>query len=244
MKIKNKVLYQEFIQREEMGPRASYLPELDFYHSIKSGDIKKVKRLCAETLPEKEGLGTLSRNKLQNLKYHFAITTALVSRFCIEGGMDFNEAYTLSDYYILSADECNNLSVLSDLHITMCLDYTKRMQQLRKAKVYSKPVAECIDYIYDNLHTRITVNTLAEEVGLSPSYLSRLFKEETSLAISEYILDKKIDTAKSMLRYSDYSVADISEILAFPSQSYFTEVFKKHCGMTPFKYRKENYRTL
>lgn len=58
--------------------------------------------------------------------------------------------------------------------------------------------------------------------------------------MSEYILNKKLETAKSMLASSDYSIAEISASLAFPSQSYFTNVLKKDCGMTPKEYRIKN----
>ena len=63
------------------------------------------------------------------------------------------------------------------------------MRNLKKNSICSKPVAECIDYIYDHLHTRITVELLAKRVNLTPSYLSRLFKKETEI-ISEEELDR------------------------------------------------------
>lgn len=244
MQISNKLLYKEFVNRESDTTHADYLPELDFYTAIKSGDTKKVRFFCKEALSEKKGLGILSNNALQNMKYHFTITAALATRYCIEGGMDFKEAYTLSDYYILTADEANTMEELSELHLKMCLDYTDKMKQLKKKHVCSKPIAECIDYIYENLHTRITIDVLAKHVNLSHSYLSRLFKKETSMSITDYIRDKKIDTAKSMLQYSDFSIAEISEILAFPSQSYFTEVFHKHTLSTPIDYRRKHYRDI
>lgn len=109
----------------------------------------------------------------------------------------------------------------------MCVDYTIRMKNLRKKKICSQPVAKCIDYICESLHTRITLDTLADHVGLNPSYLSRLFKAETGQTISAYISDKKVETACNMLIYSEYSPVEIATILCFPNQSYFTNVFRK-----------------
>jgi AraC-like DNA-binding protein len=57
-----------------------------------------------------------------------------------------------------------------------------------------------------------------------------------------YIQKKKIETAQNMLKYSDYSPAQIASILAFPTQSYFVEVFKKRVGMTPKKYQELCFR--
>lgn len=242
MSIQKEIFYREFVQRENDILRTPYNQELEFYSVIKSGNVAKIRQLCEEPLMNKPGLGTLSANPLQNMKFHFVITTALVARYCIEGGMELTTAYSLSDFYIQKADHCKTAKEVSDLHPVMCEDYTKRMKNLRKQKICSKPIAECIDYIYDHLHTRITVETLAEQVDLNPSYLSRLFKKEIGTTISNYIQAKKIETAKNMLVYSDYSLSQIASTLAFPSQSYFTEIFRKKTGMTPTHYRTLYFR--
>lgn len=243
MNIRKELFYREFIHRENNILRAPYNPELEFYSIIKSGNISKIRSLCQEKLLDKPGLGMLSESPLQNIKYHFVITTALVARYCIEGGMELSTAYSLSDFYIQKADQCKTPREVSDLHPIMCEDYTKRMKNLRKQKICSKHIAECIDYIYDHLHTRITINDLSDYVNLTPSYLSRLFKKETGTTVSVYIQNKKIETAQNMLVYSDYTLSQISSILAFPSQSYFTEIFHKRTGMTPAKYRGLYFRS-
>ncbi|MEE3467587.1 MAG: helix-turn-helix domain-containing protein [Eubacterium sp.] len=242
MDYRKEQFYKEFVQREENFLRAPYNPEIEFYNTIKTGDVKRTKELCQEALVDKPGLGRLSDNPLQNLKYHFVITTAQVARYCIEGGMDLSEAYSLSDFYIQKADRCRKMQEVTDLHPVMSVDYATRMRRLRKNAICSKQIALCIDYIFDNLHERITVEQLAEYVNLNPSYLSRLFKAEVGSSISEYIRLKKVETAKNMLIYSDYKPAEISSTLAFPNQSYFTEVFRKVTGLTPAKYRKQFFQ--
>lgn len=240
--INNELLYREFIQREDEILRAAYNPELEFYSAIKLGDIERVKVLCQEKLIDKVGLGKLSDNYLQNIKYHFVITTAMVARSCIEGGLEVAKAYNISDYYIQKADRCKTIYEVSDLHPKMCLEYAKLMRNLKKERISSMPVARCIEYIYDNLHKRITVEMLADHVALSPNYLSRLFKKETGSSISDYIQAFKIETACNMLLYSDISIADISATLAFPSQSYFNHIFKTRMGLTPKNYKITHFR--
>lgn len=244
MSIQKELYYQEYLHRENEILHAPYNPELNFYSLVQSGNVEKVKELCSESLLEKKGLGILSDNYLRHIKYHFVITTALVARYCIEGGMELSTAYTISDFYIKKADESRTAQEVADLHPQMCLDYTIRMKKLRNRKVCSLHIAKTLDYIYDHLHTKITTITLADYVGLHPSYLSRLFKEETGVSITEYILDKKIETAKNMLIYSDYSIAQISNVLAFPNQSYFTKLFHQKTGITPGKFRTSNLRKL
>ena len=94
-----------------------------------------------------------------------------------------------------------------------------------------------MEYIDLHLHMPIRLAELAEHVKLNPSYLSVLFKKETGVPVSEYILNRRIDTAKNMLLYSEYSASQISEILTFSSQSHFIRVFKKKEGMTPREYQ-------
>ena len=241
---KKEFVYKEFLRKEENILRAPYNPELEFYSTIKSGDVKKVKEACTEAFSEKQGLGVLSKNQLQNIKYHFAITIALVARYCIDGGMDVSTAYSLSDFYIQKADTCKSTKEIDELHSKATMDYATRMQKLRKNKICSIHVVKCIDYIHDNLHNRITVEDLANLVELNPSYLSRLFKKEAGVSISDYIRDLKIDAAKNMLLYSDFTPSQIATILAFPDQSYFTDVFRKYVGVTPKKYQTMHIREI
>lgn len=242
--MKKEFVYKEFLRKEENILRAPYNPELEFYSVIKSGDLAKTEELCRDTFSEKKGLGKLSENSMQNLKYHFAITVALIARYCIDGGMDVSTSYALSDFYIQKADVSKTPKELDELHSQVAMDYARRMKKLRKDKICSIHVVRCIDYIHDHLHSRITINELAELVELEPSYLSRLFKKEAGVTISEYIQQLKIEAAQNMLLYSDFTPARISTILAFPDQSYFTQVFKKYTGVTPRKFQSMHLREI
>lgn len=228
---------REYAMRENSSYHAPYVPEFDFYYAVKNGDVVKVSQLCSVDFAKKDGLGKLCEDSLQNLKYHFAITAAMLARYCIESGMEHETAYSLSDLYIQSCDRCTNENELSGLHRNMSMDYTKRMAELRKNKVYSKQIVLCINYIYSHLHKKISVEELSKHTGLSPSYLSRLFRKETGESITEYIIKRKINAAKNMLKYSGYSLSEISATLAFSCQSYFTKIFKELEGVTPKKYR-------
>ena len=226
-------IYREYINREDLILHAPYEPEMEFYSYVKNGDTDKIAEYVKRDFTKTEGLGKLSDNEIRNFRYHFIITAAMISRACIDAGLSLEQAYSLSDYYIQKVDRCNSLIDIDKLHKDMVIAYTKLMKKTKASTVYSKPIVHCINYIYAHLHMRITLNHLADEVSLSPAYLSRLFKKEMGLSVSEYISVQKIETAKNMLRYSDYPPAKIASILGYPSQSYFTECFKKATGTTP-----------
>ncbi len=242
MNIPQELLYQQYVRRELETYRAPYDPEAEFYNYVRQGNTEKIKELCHESFQEKKGLGVLSDSPLQNLKYHFTITAAMLARYCIEGGMEVTEAYDLSDYYIHKADLMKSKKEISALHPQMCLDYTTRMEKLHRNHACSRPVAQCLEYIYDHLHNRITVPMLAAHAGISPSYLSHLFAKRWEF-LSVPIYRAKIETAQNMLCHSDYAISVISTTLAFPSQSYFTSVFREKTGKTPKQYRAEHFRT-
>lgn len=229
----------KYLPREPESVHAPYMPEMDFYTAVKTGDIHKVKLLCEVPFHTKEGLGVLSENALRNLRYHFVISVALIARMCIEGGMPLSESYGLSDYYIRLADTETSIERVSALHDEMSMEYASRMRKLSSGKVFSRPVATCIDYILEHLDVRIKMSSLSAVTGLSSSYLSRIFKEETGVTVTAFVLDKKLETARNMLEYSEYPVSWITNTLAFPSESYFCKVFKEAYGTPPARYRKD-----
>ena len=182
--------------------------------------------------------------KKSALKYHFVITASLVTRYCVTGGMEAEQAYRLSDFYILRADACTDVASVVALHHAMVLDYTGKMALRKKADIVSQPVSRCVDYIYDHINERITVQTLSEYTGLSVSYLSRVFKQNLGISISDYIREKKIEKAQNLLRYSDASLIDIANYLAFSSQSHFIQVFESLVGVSPKKYRDKYFNSM
>ena len=116
------------------------------------------------------------------------------------------------------------------------------MQKSKTQIHYSKPVQLAIDYIYDNLHSKILLEDIAEKAELSDSYLSKLFHKETGVSITDYIITKRVDAAKNLLIFTEYTTSEISNFLNFSSESHFIATFKKHTGLTPKKFRLYNFR--
>lgn len=234
--------YNLFIHRENNFERLPYITEMELYSAVAEGNCEKIKEnFKPQRYNFMEGKGVLSDDKIRNIRYHFIVAVALISRFCIEAGMNQDASYTLADIYIRKADVCNSYQVLVDMFLEMQLDYAKRMKKAKKDNVISLHIRKCIDYIYDHMHEKITVSLLADYLGLNPTYLSKLFTKETGMNIGDFILNAKITTAKNMLKFSDFSCLDISTTLGFSSQSYFISTFKKVTGKTPKEYRNLHY---
>lgn len=226
-----------FAHREAEFQYAPFDREMSFYKSICSGNIELVK-IYFEPLFCK-GCGTLSKNPLQNLKYHFTVSTALIARFCVNSGMTPEEAYSLSDIYIMKADEALTEEEIRQLHYKMIERYTRQMKRIKSENVYSKRIMLAMDYISKNLHSRIKIEDTAKYLKISPAYLSRAFKTETGMTFTDYVNRKKIEEAAGLLQYSKYTDLEISNLFGFSSQSYFIKIFRKYMGMTPGRYKKK-----
>ena len=157
----------------------------------------------------------LSRDPVMNLKYHFVITTAMIARMCRQKGMEIEQAFRLSDFYIQKLDDITTEKEVHRLHDEMVMDYTEKMRKYLCSDTNSKHINACKEYIYSHIKERITIEDLADVLGVSASYLSRLFKKEMGISISAYIRQQKIDMAKNLLRFSDYSMIDIANRLSF-----------------------------
>ena len=128
--------------------------EYSFYNSVKTGDMDAVIENCKQdAFVNLEGAGILSQNPL---------TTAMITRYCIDGGLEAEQAYRLSDFYILKLDSCNTIRQVADLHHEMAKDFTGKMVLFKKSSILSKPVMQCVNYIYSHIKERITISTLAD----------------------------------------------------------------------------------
>ncbi|MCI9395729.1 MAG: helix-turn-helix transcriptional regulator [Lachnospiraceae bacterium] len=123
----------------------------------------------------------------------------------------------------------------------MCLDFAKRIGEIKKDDFISIHVRKCIDHIYEDLNADLSAEGLADFTNLNASYLSKLFKQETGQTIKAYVTAAKMDTAQNLLKYSNLSYFEISASLGYSSQSAFTYAFRKFTGVTPGKYRERNY---
>ena len=204
---------------------------------IKKGDYISLSELL-ENSPLLD-TGVIADNQLRQLKNIFIITATIASHSAIQGGMTPDDAFKLSDNYILKCELLNDYCQINNLLHFMLIDFAKRVNQLHEGAPASKLVSDVSNYINRHMSETITVEAIAKEFFLSRSYLSKLFKAESNMSLSDFILTKKTDEAKYLLRYTNKSLTDISLNLGFSSPGHFSRVFKKYASITPHKYRKK-----
>lgn len=118
---------------------------------------------------------------------------------------------------------------------------SKLLELMReKQKTQEKAViSQAKQYIEENLsHIELGLSQVSREVGLSETYFSQLFKQETGIGISAYITERRIASAKLLLTQTEMTGQEISRQVGFMSAGYFTQVFRKITGVSPGEYRK------
>lgn len=92
-------------------------------------------------------------------------------------------------------------------------------------------------YVLENFRSDITLSSAAKHIGLSVSYLSKVFADENGITFKKYLDGIRFDYAKKLLTYSDMSVSEICAESGFDDYANFMRAFKQNFGMSPGNYR-------
>ena len=233
----NQINYRTFLNRESSIRHHRYDEEMLQYDLLRVGDMRAIEE--NQKIYQQNLVGHVSDDPLRNFKYLIVASITLATRATIQGGMFEEDAYNASDLFIQALDKLESIEECKSLNLEMFTFFTQHMATLHRRKIFSKPIVLTIDFILDHLHEKITVQNLAENIDLNPNYLSTIFKRETGMTISNFVMEKKIEVAKNMLQHSKIPFEEIAEILSFSSQSHFTKVFKSKTGFTPLSFRQK-----
>lgn len=235
----NDILFENHENNVHHNP---YDQEMREFGSIENGDLIQLEKSLQE---DYDGTtGTLAKDPLRNLKNLGIVLATLASRAAIRGGLSPEISFSLSDSYIQQIEECKDLALVAPLAHKAEFQYAEMVHEIKEKqkgilkKQKNPRINKCKDFIFSHLHDRITLEDLAAEADCNPNYLSQLFKECEGISISGYILQEKINRAKNLLIYSDYSYIEIATYLGFSSQSHLGTQFKKHTGYTLRQYRE------
>lgn len=225
------------IPSDSVNPHNTFDTEQKLMHIIEHGDYPALKEWLADA-PALRG-GILAADQIRQIKNTFIVSATLASRAAIHGGMTIEDSMQLSDAYIQKCEILSSPDRIVNLQYHMVLDFTEQVHAIRAGIHTSKLTIDVSNYILHHLSDAITTDAIAKELFMSRSHLSHSFKAETGIALSDFIMQKKIEEAKRLLRYSTKSLSAISTYLGFSSQSHFSRVFKKYALENPSVYRNK-----
>lgn len=237
--IDNKYTLNVYDAREQKNHHNTYYFEREYYGYIRDGNIDGLKSMDSRSLLLNAGV--LSDNSLRQEKNIFIGNITQVSRCSIEGGLDIETAYWLADIYIQEMEKMQNMEDIRNLRAVVNLDYAKRVAECKMPKDLSPDIWQCLQYIGNHVNQPLTVEIIADALGRNRSSLSRKFKTELGFNLSDFILRRKLEEAKSLLAFTDKSISEISNYLYFSSQSHLQTAFKKKFGVTPKIFRRQHH---
>jgi len=222
---------------ETMYIHPPYFLEREMIDMIKKGENKNAQRLLVETNNQKRA--HLADDAIRSLKNSIICSCTLYARAAIEAGSLPEEAFTLSDTFIIAIERAQTEKELLKLESEMLNEYCQMVLDVNDSK-YSSIVLRTINNVNQSLTEKVTLQQLADMVYVHPNYLSSLFKKEVNISLFKYILKRKVEESVYFIKYTDLPLCAIANKFQFCSQSYYIKTFKKYLGVTPNWYRRPN----
>ncbi|MFD0672258.1 response regulator [Cohnella sp. GCM10027633] len=197
---------------------------------LDGGQIDELAKAIEETMARFQGEGA-SREALELFYFGFA---HLLFQAASRRGMSLYDTLTVQD---VQDGQAARTPALMQSWATKAL--AKAGQAIVSQRDASAVIAKIQAYIQDNIHKELSRDDIANSVYRNPAYLSRLFRKETGLSLSDYIVGLKIERVKKLLRETNDKISNIAEGLGYLHFSYFAKLFKKTTGYTPQEYRKK-----
>lgn len=160
----------------------------------------------------------------------------LLSRAAVEGGANVEEIFGLNFKYLSEIYQFKTIEDLTFWLSKIMSRFTDCVFNLADIR-HKDTIYKAVDYIKRNYIEQITLEDVANHVFLNPSYFSKIFKTEMNCTFVSYVNKARINASKSLLVNNTIPLSDISTLVGFDDQSYFTKVFKKEVGITPGKFR-------
>lgn len=109
---------------------------------------------------------------------------------------------------------------------------------LFRQETEKKPIRQVKTYIEENYNQDVNLDSLSRLVFLNPIYLSSMFKQETGISITDYIIEVRLKKAKELLADTPMFIGEIASAVGYKDTRYFSKLFLKHVGIKPTEYRK------
>lgn len=208
--------------------------ERELMAKVRSGEKDSAEKLLDTIM-----VSILNHNtgSIGDVKARIVELLVMLSRAAVDGGMDSKEIRSLNSrfYEELYAKETTE---------EVCY-WTKNMvrifsEEVKKSKGSEnlQAVYAAADYIQDHFKEKVTINSIAQEVHLSSSYLSHIFSQTFGYTITDYITYVRLEHAKSILCKGGTTISEAALDSGFEDISYFSRVFKKIEGISPREYKK------
>lgn len=212
-----------------------YDKEKQLIYAIQTGNSTEARKYLNEILGH---IFFASADNLNAIKIRAMELCVLISRAALDGGADMNNIYQYNLQFMSDFYELQNIDEVCFALNEILKHFTKETFSFAEVK-HVDLLSKAVSFIRTNYMHKISLDDVSEYIYLSPSYLSKIFKEELGTNFNNYLNSVRIEKSKILLLSEQLSIFEISELVGFFDQSYFNKVFKRTTGMTPKKYREQ-----
>lgn len=215
------------------GERDYIRPDIERWSAaILSGGHNEAVMEIDAYLDALESSGAVSRSYLRRFfqDYMQAFYTAL-SEMDVQAQLLFSDSHSER----LHENACNTIADLKKwIHHTVA----KAKDLFSGSMDENSVVANIKRYIKENLTENLNRGTLSGVFYLSSDYLSRIFKKETGMQLTEYITEVRMEEARRLLLTTDLPISDVANLSGYYNIAYFSKTFRIRNGMTPMQFRE------
>lgn len=231
----------QYLQQYKLDDTSVSYPiekERELIRSISEGDEQEARGLLNEILGY---IFFATGGEYQAMRVRSLELMSVLSRAAISGGADQEQVLTLNQQFMLESDRLHSADDLVGWLTRLITRYAglvfEHTDVKRKDILY-----DAINYMKQHLSERVTLEETARQVGFSPNYFSKVFKDEMGCTFSHYLSKLRINRSKALLLVSKLSLREICDAVGYEEQSYFIKVFTRFTGVTPGKFRKRGGR--
>lgn len=214
-----------------------YEYEQDYMSAIREGNTKEALdnyQKMQQDVAYLKRIGTT----LENERFGAAVLRTTTRMAAIQAGLAPVVIDRLSSKNTVASRNAKTIEAIIATKEELIRDFCKAIQDYRNSS-YSALVLGVIYYLNHNYPEYFTLGDMAEELGLSKSYMITRFKAETGTTPLEYLTTLRMKKAANLLLGTTRSIQDISSMVGIPDSNYFVKLFKKHYQLTPRDYRKQ-----
>lgn len=212
-----------------------YKHEKKLMNAISKGDTEAVDLYSKESVGLLDFSNRIPESPIRGTKNITLVLNTLCRVAAERGGVHPIYIHTISEKYAILIERTPNLNQLKKLGLLMLEEYCEVVKRF-STRNYSPLVKKAVDYIHFNLESPLTLQNIADNIHVNASHLSRKFKQETDMTITDYINHKRVEEAKLYLQRGNIPITDIAFMVGFNDLNYFSRVFKKITSLTPSEY--------
>ena len=227
--------YISKLKKENFQPRYPFDKERALLLSFSHGDRENSRKLLQELLA---ALLVAGGGDLNWMKSRASELIVLITRSVIESGADETIALNVCRLCQEAIPRMPDFKSLSARLVSFFDSFMENLFLYPDAR-HAGLIQQCIQHISTHYAEHLTLEDTAHAIALSPDYLSRIFSQETGTTFSQYLNNVRIKKAKELIRRGGIRLTDISQMVGYDDQSYFTKVFRRTAGITPSEYSKK-----